>query len=89
MNTSTGYRTHIEQLQTRWGEVRHLRERLDDTYTRHTYQGPREAVIVLVAHALEATTQCYEFMFRLESLTPAGSNGIVEAVCRESNYAGD
>lgn len=88
MNTSTGYQTHVEQLQTRWGEVRHLRERLDDTYTRHTYQGPKSAVIERVGARLAAVTPMYEHMFMVESVS-AIPNGRIEVVCMQSNYAGD
>jgi hypothetical protein len=86
--------TFREKRQTRWGEVDYTRERIDETYTRHTYEGPRDAVIVQIADGLRSTTQCYEFMYRLDSLAlhpdPAKAKfRWMRAECVSSNYAGD
>lgn len=83
-----------EMRQTRWGDVQYTYERIDGTYGRHIFEGPREAVIVEVAKGLQRTTQMYEHMFRLCSLSPHSDRKLAEcnwvrAECQSSNYAGD
>lgn len=86
--------TETQTRATRWGEVTYTYERMDSTYGRHIFEGPREAVIVEVANGLQRTTQMYEHMFTLNSLVPhrdeqkARCNWI-RAECTSSNYAGD
>lgn len=86
--------TQTETRPTRWGEVAYTYERIDSTYARHIFEGPREAVIVQVADGLRRTTQMYEHMFVLNSMGPhldaqkARCNWI-RAECTSSNYAGD
>ena len=86
--------TETETRRTRWGEVTYRCERIDDTYRRHTFEGPREAVIVQIANGLSRTTEMYEHMFRISSITPHSDPKKAEcqwisAECISSNYAGD
>lgn len=83
-----------EMKSTRWGEVSYTHERIDSTYARHVFEGPREAVIVKVADGLRGTTQMYEFMYTLQSFAPHSDPekarcNWVRAECLSSNYAGD
>jgi hypothetical protein len=76
------------ERETRWGKVQIQQDRLDGTYTRLTYEGPRDAVIVAVADNLNGTTQMYEHMFTVESITPVDQHKL-RVTCMRSNYAGD
>ena len=81
--------TDTREVQTRWGIVKHTSERLDRTYTRHTYEGPRQAVIVTVGERSKSTTQQYEHMFTIESISSQRDGWFLTIVCMASNYAGD
>lgn len=77
------------ERETRWGKVEIQEDRLDDTYTRLTFEGPRDAVMVEVGRALSGTTQMYEHMFKVESLEQLPKFNRLRATCMRSNYAGD
>lgn len=86
--------TKTETRQTRWGDVQYTYERIDGTYGRHVFEGPREAVIMQVADGLRRTTQMYEHMFTLTSMAPHSDPqkarcNWMRAECQSSNYAGD
>lgn len=80
--------TRTEEHKNRWGKVLVTSERLDSQYTRYTYEGLTDAVIAEVGQRLHSTTQCYEFMFRVDSLQPL-PGGVLRAFCTYNNYAGD
>jgi hypothetical protein len=77
----------MTEIGTRWGKIRCERERLDQYRHRLTFVGPVDAVTAHVGQLLNRTTQCYEHMFHIKTLTPQGYD--LEAVCIENNYAGD
>lgn len=81
-------------IESRWGNFDYWFERIDDTYTRHIFEGPREAVVVAVGDRLKGTTVMYEYMFTVSDMGPhpdpqkARCNWL-RAECTSSNYAGD
>lgn len=77
----------VSDIETRWGKVKHKCERLDGTYRKHSYEGPRSAVMVAVADFLKGATQQYEHMRTIDSVAVDEYRMIV--ACTQSNYAGD
>ena len=57
-------------------------------YTHYVMLGHVEAVMVEVARRLEGCTQCYEHMFRVDSVTPVDM-WLLRVACTANSYAGD